>query len=55
LNENYIGGIDYVPVDKIPYGNQKEVIHPTKNIKNIVIIETGNKSYIPYESIPQKY
>jgi hypothetical protein len=28
-----------VPVEKIPCGNQKEVIHPTKNIKNIVVIE----------------
>ena len=52
MNEKYIGGIEYVPVDKIPCGNQKEVIHPTKNI---VAIEIGSKSYIPYESIPQKY
>ena len=55
MKEKHIGGIEYIPVDKVACGNQKHVILPTKIIKHIVVIDIDSKNYIPLKSIPKKY
>ncbi len=39
LTDRFIGGIDYVPVQKIPSGNQKNIILPTNIIKHIFVVD----------------
>jgi hypothetical protein len=39
LTDRFIGGIDYVPVQKIASVNQKNIILPTNIIKQIFVVD----------------